>query len=135
MPSWGLSKYIETKLQITCFYLILSFFKKRKGVWNLSLCLIICIIFREKYFSSYTLLIAQVSLPGSFTSWDIGLYVYYHSHKKQHSLETCPRLLFMLLQDVFASARLHRVHKNCCYQKMCCTLFVPPKIKKYYRSK
>ena len=28
MPSWGLSKYIETKLQTTCFHLILSFFKK-----------------------------------------------------------------------------------------------------------
>ena len=29
-----------------------------------------------------------------------------HSHKKQHSLETSARLLFMLLQDFFASARL-----------------------------
>ena len=34
-----------------------------------------------------------------------------HSHKKQHSVETCARLLFMLLQDFFASARFHRVHK------------------------
>ena len=30
--SWELSKYIETKLQATCFYLILSIFKKE--VWN-----------------------------------------------------------------------------------------------------
>ena len=30
MPSWGLLKYIETKLQITCLYLILRFFKKTK---------------------------------------------------------------------------------------------------------
>ena len=30
MASWGLSKYIETKLQTTCFHLVLSFFKKRK---------------------------------------------------------------------------------------------------------
>ena len=30
------SKYIETKLQITCFYLILSFFK-RKEAWNIFL--------------------------------------------------------------------------------------------------
>ena len=30
MPSWGLSKYIETKLQTNCFYLIWSFFKKQK---------------------------------------------------------------------------------------------------------
>ena len=28
MPSSGLSKFIETKLQTTCFYLILSFSKK-----------------------------------------------------------------------------------------------------------
>ena len=34
-----------------------------------------------------------------------------HIHKKYSSLETCARILFMLLQDFFASARLHRVHK------------------------
>ena len=28
MPSWGLLKYIETKLQTACFYLILNYFKK-----------------------------------------------------------------------------------------------------------
>ena len=28
IPSWGLSKYVETKFQATCFYLIVSFFKK-----------------------------------------------------------------------------------------------------------
>ena len=27
MPSWGLSKYIENKLQTTFFYLVLGFFK------------------------------------------------------------------------------------------------------------
>ena len=32
MPSWGLSKYIETKLQITCFYLILDFQKIKRGL-------------------------------------------------------------------------------------------------------
>ena len=33
MLSWGLSKYIETKLQTTCFYLVkkLSFIFKKKG--------------------------------------------------------------------------------------------------------
>ena len=31
---WVLSKCIETKLQITCFYLKWSFFKKQKNVWN-----------------------------------------------------------------------------------------------------
>ena len=29
MASWGLSKYIKTKLQTICFYLILSFLKKK----------------------------------------------------------------------------------------------------------
>ena len=28
IPSWGLSKYIETKLQTACLYLKLSFFSK-----------------------------------------------------------------------------------------------------------
>ena len=30
LPSWGLLKAIEIKLQTTCFFLILSFFKKKK---------------------------------------------------------------------------------------------------------
>ena len=30
MQSWGLLKYIETKLQNTCFYLMQNFFKKQK---------------------------------------------------------------------------------------------------------
>ena len=34
MPSSGLSKDIETKPHTTCFYLIYSFFKKQKEVWN-----------------------------------------------------------------------------------------------------
>ena len=53
MPSWGLSKDIETKPQTTSFYLIKSFFKKQKEVWNKSPCLIFCINFVEKYFSCY----------------------------------------------------------------------------------
>ena len=32
MPSWGLLKHIETKLQTTFFYLILSFSKKQNQV-------------------------------------------------------------------------------------------------------
>ena len=35
-----------------------------------------------------------------------------------NSLETCTWLLFMLLQDFFTSARLHRVHKRFCYRKV-----------------
>ena len=34
MSSWGLSQYIETKLQTTCLYLIQSLFEKQKEVWN-----------------------------------------------------------------------------------------------------
>ena len=35
MPSWGLAKYIETKLQNTCFYLMLFFLKKKRSGTNL----------------------------------------------------------------------------------------------------
>ena len=44
-PSRELSRYIETKVPSTCFYLI-AFFKKAKE----SPCLNFCIIFHEKYF-------------------------------------------------------------------------------------
>ena len=48
---------------------------------------------------------------GSHTKkkWELQTICFFqldHSHKKQHSLETSTRLLFMLLQDFFASARL-----------------------------
>ena len=32
MPSWGLLKYIATKLQTTSFYLILGFLENKKGL-------------------------------------------------------------------------------------------------------
>ena len=48
MSSWGLLKYIETKLQTTCFYSILTFLKSKKSLE---------LIFEKKYFSSYILLI------------------------------------------------------------------------------
>ena len=76
MQSWGPSKYIETKLQTTCFYLLLSFSKEQKEVSKQSSCPIFCIIFEKKYFSCYVLLIDQVSLPGCLSSWEIGKYVY-----------------------------------------------------------
>ena len=34
MPDRGLSKYIETELQTTCFYLRKGFPKKQNKVWN-----------------------------------------------------------------------------------------------------
>ena len=36
----------------------------------------------------------------------------HYSHKKKYSLETCAQLLFMLLQDFFASARPHKLQKK-----------------------
>ena len=60
MPSWGLSKYIEIKLQTTCFYLI------QIEAWNWSPCLIFYMIFEEKYVSCYILLPDQISLTGCF---------------------------------------------------------------------
>ena len=41
-----------------------------------------------------------------------------HIVTKNSSLETCARLWFMLLQDFFASAKIHRVRKNFCYRKV-----------------
>ena len=52
------------KLQITCFYLILSI-KIKRGL-ELVFLPHFCIIFKEKYFSCYSLLIDQVSLSGCF---------------------------------------------------------------------
>ena len=60
MTSWELSKYIETKLQTTCFFLILSFFKKIKRGLELVSLTHFRIIFEEKCFSCYDLLIYQI---------------------------------------------------------------------------
>ena len=65
--SWGLSKYIEPKLQTTCFYLTLSIFKKWKDQsTKLVYVRHFYMIFEEKYFSCYSLLIDQISLSGCF---------------------------------------------------------------------
>ena len=65
MPSWGLSKYIETKLHTTWVYLIESLFKSQNRP-ETSLPPIVCMIFKEKYFSCYILLTDQTELSGSF---------------------------------------------------------------------
>ena len=49
-----------------------------------------------------------------FTHAEHSLYIV----TRNNSLETCVQLLFMLLQDFFASARFHRVHKSFCYRKV-----------------
>ena len=69
--SWRLSKYIETKLQTTCFYLIQSFFINHKvwnsfSAWFLSKNIYLVILC---YQTKFHCLIA-------FTSWDIGQYMY-----------------------------------------------------------
>ena len=54
----------------------INLFLKAKRIWNLSLCLIFCMIFEEKYSSHYILLTGQMSLSGCLSSWDIGQYMY-----------------------------------------------------------
>ena len=58
MASWGLLKYIGTKLQSTCSKL---FQKIKKGL-ELVPCLTFCIIFLKKYFSCSVLLTYRISL-------------------------------------------------------------------------
>ena len=61
----GLSKYIETKLQTTRFYLTQSYYYIfLKVLWNQSRCLIFCMIFERKYFPCYILLTDQILLSG-----------------------------------------------------------------------
>ena len=47
---------------------------------------------------------------------------------RNNSLEACARLLFILLQDFFASASLHRLHKFF-FTEVYSILFVQPKTK------
>ena len=66
MPSWGLSKFIETKLQITCFYLILRLFKKTKRGLELVPLPHFLHDFKDKYLSCYIILTDQISLSDCF---------------------------------------------------------------------
>ena len=52
----------ESKMETTCLYLIKSFFKKQKEVWNQSPGLIFSMIFEEKYIYCYILLPDQISM-------------------------------------------------------------------------
>ena len=58
MASWGLSKYIETKLQTILLSPHIKLFQKIKR----GLHLIFCTVFEEKYFFCYIPLIDQISL-------------------------------------------------------------------------
>ena len=76
MPSWGLSKYIETKLHTTCFHLIWTFLKNKKSsgtslsasfsAWSLKENVSLVIFY---YLTEFNCLVV-------FTSWDIGQYIY-----------------------------------------------------------
>ena len=50
------------------------------------------------------------------------VYLLMPSQKKQHNLETCARLLLMLLQDSTGCTKMF-------FTEECSTLFVPPQIK------
>ena len=64
MPSWGLLKYIETKLQTIFFYLILSFLKKiKKGLGLVSLP-----HFPHNFWRKNFLLLYSINWP-SFIVW------------------------------------------------------------------
>ena len=54
MPSWGLLKYYETKLQNTYFYLLLSFFKKTRGLELVSLPHLLHNFWREMFLLLYS---------------------------------------------------------------------------------
>ena len=66
MPSPGLSKYIEIKLQTFCFYLMQSIFKKKKRSGTTLPASF------SAYFYCYILLTDRISLV-TFTLWDIAL--------------------------------------------------------------
>ena len=68
--SSGLSKYIETKLQSGCFYLILSIFNKKRDLELVSLPYFLHNFWRKIFL--FIFLYCLVVL----TFWDIGQYVY-----------------------------------------------------------
>ena len=70
MPSWGLSKYIETKLQTTGLYLIIELFFKNKNRYETSLPASSYVWFLKKNFSCYILLLIKFHCLVAFTSWE-----------------------------------------------------------------
>ena len=64
MPNWGLSKYIEIKLQSICYYLKWSLWKKtQEEICNQSSSLIFCMIFEKML-----LLLCYINWP-NFIAW------------------------------------------------------------------
>ena len=63
MRSWGLSKYIETKLQTTCFYVIMLFYKIKRGLELVSLPHFVHNFWRKIFILLYSI------NPSSFIVW------------------------------------------------------------------
>ena len=75
MPSWKLSTYFKTKLQITCFYLKDFFFKKKKKS-EISLPASFSAWFLKKNISVIFYCLTKFQCMVIFTLWDIRQYVY-----------------------------------------------------------
>ena len=75
LPSWDLSKVIETKLQIICFYLIKALLRNKKRS-ETSLPASFSAWFLKKNISVVTFYyLTKFQCLVVFTSWDIGQYV------------------------------------------------------------
>ena len=99
---------------LTCAYKVnIYHISKSKRYFNVNLSTFYFHM-KKKIFADFEISISaplsQIKCHTLFTlTWNLWLK---HSHKKKHSLETWARLLFMLLQDFFASARFQRVHEK-----------------------
>ena len=77
IPSWGLWKYIEIKLQITCYYLYKAFFfLKKRGLELVSLPRFLDYFWREIFFFIMFLEMTKFHCLVAFISWNMGQYVY-----------------------------------------------------------
>ena len=75
VSSWWLSKYIETKLQTTCFY-VKNFFKnKEKSGTSVPVSFSVW-LFKKKLLLLHLYCRAKFLCLVVFISWDIGQYVY-----------------------------------------------------------
>ena len=61
-PSWGLPKYIKTKVLTTCFYLMSNFFRNKKRSGTSLPALVSGWVLKKKYFSCY-IITNEISLP------------------------------------------------------------------------
>ena len=76
MPSSGLPKYFQAKLQTTCFYLIQRFSKKQKGLELASLPHFLLGFWKKNISLVIFYYLTKFHCLFGFTSWDIGQYMY-----------------------------------------------------------